>query len=163
MAGEAQGEVRVATRKKAGKSAAKKARRSNAVDFNHAMIYTTRLSRALEFYRDALGFQVVEDYPGVYVRLKSPGGRTTIALHVVEEGKKLDTRTEGLRLYFEVQKLDVFCRALKKRGVTLDQAPKDMPWGWRHSYLRDPDGHEISLYWAGKARFRRTVMRGEED
>ena len=28
--------------------------------------------------------------------------------------------------------------------------PKDMPWGWRHAYLNDPDGHEISLYWAEK-------------
>jgi hypothetical protein len=25
-----------------------------------------------------------------------------------------------------------------------------MPWGWRHAYLNDPDGHEISLYWAGE-------------
>jgi hypothetical protein len=36
-----------------------------------------------------------------------------------------------------------------------------MPWGWRHAYLRDPDGHEVSLYWAGKARFKKTVMRDE--
>jgi len=30
------------------------------------------------------------------------------------------------------------------------------------AYLRDLDGHEISLYWAGKARLRRTVMRDGE-
>jgi len=34
-----------------------------------------------------------------------------------------------------------------------------MPWGWRHAYLNDPDGHEISLYWAGENRMRKTVMR----
>ena len=105
------------------------------LEFNHAMIYTTRLPHALEFYRDALGFQVVDEYPGAYARMKSPGGGTTIALHVMEEGKELDTKKEGLRL---------------------------MPWGWKHAYLRDPDGHEISLYWAGRARLHRTVMRDED-
>jgi catechol 2,3-dioxygenase-like lactoylglutathione lyase family enzyme len=152
----------VATKKKARKAAVRKSHKSGAIEFNHAMIYTAGLTRALNFYRDALGFQVVDDYPGAYARMKSPGGGTTIALHVLEEGKSLDPDKEGLRLYFEVEGLDAFCEALKKRGVALDQMPKDMPWGWRHAYLRDPDGHEISLYWAGKARLRRTVMRDEE-
>jgi hypothetical protein len=31
-----------------------------------------------------------------------------------------------------------------------------MPWGWRHAYLDDPDGHEVSLYWAGRKRFQKT-------
>jgi len=153
----------VASRKQAKKSAAKRAGKSGAVEFNHAMIYTAKLASALKFYRDVLGFQVVDDYPGAYARLKSPSGKTTIALHVLEEGKTLDTEKEGLRLYFEVEGLDAFCKALTKRGVAFDQLPKDMPWGWRHAYLRDPDGHEISLYWAGKARLQRTVMRDEEE
>ena len=150
------------TIKNARKTAAKKARKKGVVEFNHAMIYTTKLAPALKFYGDVLGFEVVDDYPGAYARMKSPGGSTTIALHVLEEGKKLDTKKEGVRLYFEVEELDAFCDALKNRGVTLDQMPKEMPWGWRHAYLRDPDGHEISLYWAGKARVQRTVMRDEE-
>ena len=37
-------------------------------------------------------------------------------------------------------------------GVELDQKPADMPWGWRHAYLRDPDGHRLSLYRAGADR-----------
>jgi catechol 2,3-dioxygenase-like lactoylglutathione lyase family enzyme len=123
------------------------------------MIYTTRLPEALGFYRDALGFRVVDMYPGAYARLTSPAGGTTIALHVVDDGQVMEARTEGLRLYFEVQGLDSFCDALARRGVTIDKMPEDMPWGWRHAYLRDPDGHEISLYWAGKARFAKTVIR----
>jgi hypothetical protein len=31
--------------------------------------------------------------------------------------------------------------------------------GWRHAYLNDPDAHEISLYWAGENRMKKTVMR----
>jgi hypothetical protein len=30
-----------------------------------------------------------------------------------------------------------------------------MPWGWKHAYLDDPDGHELSLYWAGKKRLQK--------
>jgi hydroxymethylpyrimidine/phosphomethylpyrimidine kinase len=73
----------------------------------------------------------------------------------------MNASTEGVRLYFEVKALDALCNALEKRGVKFDQMPRDMPWGWRHAYLHDPDGHEVSLYWAGTARFARTVMRRE--
>ena len=37
--------------------------------------------------------------------------------------------------------------------------PRMMPWGWRHAYLNDPDGHEISIYWAGEMRMEKTVMK----
>src|SRR5262245_2144278 len=141
-----------------GQSASSK-RRGPAIVFNHAMIYTTRLGRALAFYRDALGFRVVDEYPGAYARMRSPRGDTTIALHVLDRGQKMKAATEGLRLYFEVRDLDPFCRWLARKGVKFRQMPRDMPWGWRHAYLRDPDGHEISLYRAGRARLRKTVMR----
>ena len=142
-------------------SAARK-RNASALEFNHAMIYTNGLARALTFYRDVLGFEVIDSFPGAYARLKSPGGATTIALHTVEAGRApMDASCEGIRLYFEVEALVPFCRALEKKGVKFDQLPKDMPWGWKHAYLRDPDGHEISLYWAGKARFRKTVVGNE--
>jgi hypothetical protein len=34
-----------------------------------------------------------------------------------------------------------------------------MPWDWRHAYVNDPDGHEISLYWAGEHRMKKSVMK----
>jgi hydroxymethylpyrimidine/phosphomethylpyrimidine kinase len=142
------------------KAATRKTRvRSAAVTFNHAMIYTSRLPESLQFYRDVLGFKVIDAYPGAYARMKSPSGTTTIALHALDSGQQMDAKTEGLRLYFEVKGLDALCESLEKKGVRFDQLPKDMPWGWRHAYLHDPDGHEISLYWAGKARFGKTVTR----
>ncbi len=125
------------------------------------MIYTSSIERSLPFYQDVLGFKLVDSFPGAYARLKSPGGGTTIALHVLDEGMELNPKTEGMRLYFEVKGLDDFCRTLEAKGVALDQPPKDMPWGWRHAYLKDPDGHEVSLYWAGDARLRKTTMRDE--
>jgi catechol 2,3-dioxygenase-like lactoylglutathione lyase family enzyme len=152
----------VATARKATKKKTGTTRKPGvALEFNHAMIYTTELPRALEFYRDLLRFEVVDAYPGAYARLKSPGGGTTIALHLVDSGQTMNAETEGIRLYFEVKGLDAFCRALEKKGVKFSQMPKDMPWGWKHAYLRDPDGHEISLYWAGRARIRKTAVSVE--
>jgi catechol 2,3-dioxygenase-like lactoylglutathione lyase family enzyme len=138
-----------------------RSRAADGVEFNHAMIYTANYRRALRFYRDLLGFELVDEYPGAYGRLRSPRGRTTIALHVLDRGQRMDPGREGLRLYLEVRGLDAFCRGLAARGVKFRQMPEDMPWGWRHAYLRDPDGHELSLYWAGPGRFRKTSIRGD--
>ena len=130
------------------------------LSFNHAMVYVRNLDRALRFYRDRLGFQVIEvfrskGWPG-YARLRSPGGRTTLALHGFDKG--MDTRpSHSIRLYFEVRNLDQFCRRLAAAGVRFKLKPKLMPWGWRHAYLNDPDGHEVSLYWAGEKRLRASL------
>ena len=129
--------------------------------FNHAMIYVKDVSRALGFYRDLLGFKLIEDfrYDGVpvYARLSAPGGDGTIALHQAGPGASLVS--EGVRLYFEVRDLDDFCRKLVRKGFYITQMPRQMEWGWRHAYLNDPDGHEISLYWAGEMRWKKSVMQ----
>lgn len=125
------------------------------------MIYAKDVERALSFYRDLLGFKLIEDFrhegKSIYARLRAPGGDGTIALHLAGSGASLVS--EGVRLYFEVRDLDDFCRSLQKRGFYINQLPRMMPWGWRHAYLNDPDGHEISLYWAGENRMKKTIMQ----
>jgi catechol 2,3-dioxygenase-like lactoylglutathione lyase family enzyme len=125
------------------------------MDLNHVMVYTRDVQRSLDFYATALGLTVIESIPqGGYARLKLPSGSATLALHAVEPGNAADA--PGIRLYFEVPNLDAFCAELESRGVALKQKPADMPWGWRHAYIDDPDGHEISLYSAGEKRLRPT-------
>ena len=135
------------------------------LNFNHAMIYMKDVQRGLEFYRDWLGFKLIEDfrYEGhtVYARMVAPGGDGTIALHQAAPGASV--ASEGVRLYFEIRELDEFCRKLQKRGFYLTQLPTMMPWGWRHAYLNDPEGHEISLYWAGENRMKKTVMKAARE
>lgn len=127
------------------------------LDFNHAMIYSRDVSRALGFYRDLLGFTVLEEFRAgkkvVYARLKVSGGTATIALHQLAPGEPLGTL--GVRLYFEVRTLEKFCKKLEAAGAKFSKPPAVMPWGWKHAYLDDPDGHEISLYWAGSKRLRK--------
>lgn len=131
------------------------------LSFNHAMIYVKDVSRSLGFYRDMLGFKLIEDFKfenqPVYARLRAPGGDGTIALHMAGPGASMVS--DGVRLYFEVGDVDDFCQKLQKKGFYINQMPRMMPWGWRHVYLNDPDGHEISLYWAGEKRMQKTVMQ----
>ena len=133
--------------------------------FNHAMIYCKDVERGVRFYRDLMGFKLIEDFryegTAVYARLHAPGGDGTIALHQAGPGASL--ASEGVRLYFEVRDLDEFCRKLIQKGFYITQMPRMMPWGWRHAYLNDPDGHEISLYWAGENRMKKTVMQAARD
>ncbi len=126
-----------------------------AVEFNHALIYTRDLERAVGFYAGLLGFETIEMQAPSYARLRSPKGNQTIGLHAVRDGQAVEPKTEGIRLYFEVRDLDAFCEELASRGVRFTQMPKDMEWGWRHAYLTDPDGRELSLYWAGDQRLRK--------
>ena len=133
--------------------------------FNHAMIYVKDVVRALRFYHDLMGFKLIEDfrYEGspVYARLRAPGGDGTIALHLAGPGVPL--ASDGVRLYFEIRDLDGFCRRLQQKGFYITQMPRMMPWGWRHAYLNDPDGHEISVYWAGENRMQKTVMKAARE
>jgi len=154
-----------ATKKKPpGSAIAKAARATDIADklsFNHAMIYLKDVTRGVDFYRDWLGFKLIEDYrhegTSVYARLRAPGGDGTIALH--QAGPGASVASDGVRLYFEVANLDDFCQKLRRRGFVFTQQPQIMPWGWRHAYLNDPEGHEISLYWAGELRMKKTVMK----
>jgi len=133
--------------------------------FNHAMIYAKDVSRSLGFYRDLLGFKVVDEFQHdgilLYARLRAPGGDGTIALHLASPGSSITS--DGVRLYFEIRDVDGFCRKLQAKGLYIPQTPRMMPWGWRHVYINDPDGHEISLYWAGEMRMQKTVMQAAKD
>jgi catechol 2,3-dioxygenase-like lactoylglutathione lyase family enzyme len=119
------------------------------------MVYSRDLGVALRFYRDRLGFRVIEEMKhrgrSIYARLQAPRGDGTLALHAIEPGKALPSE-DAIRLYFEVRELDRFCEHLQAAGLRFSQPPTLMPWGWKHAYLDDPDGHEVSLYWAGKKR-----------
>ena len=131
-----------------------------ALNFNHAMIYSRDVSRALGFYRDLLGFTLLEEFRAgdrvVYARLKVSAGGATIALHLLAPGESL--HTGGVRLYFEVRDLEKFCEGLESAGATFSKPPAMMPRGWKHAYLNDPDGHEVSLYRAGSKRLKKAKL-----
>jgi catechol 2,3-dioxygenase-like lactoylglutathione lyase family enzyme len=154
------GSASTANKKPAAKTGAPR------LEFNHAMIYAREVARSIDFYRGRLGFKLIEDFrhegQPVYARLQAPAGEGTIAIHQAPPGAP-PPQNEGVRLYFEIETLDEFCQKLQRAGIYFTQPPRMMPWGWRHAYLDDPDGHEISLYWAGANRMMKTVMQAAKE
>lgn len=122
------------------------------VELNHVLIYVSDVKKSLKFYQSLLGFEIIEEMDG-YARLCTKSKTTTIGLHEIEKDKEYDEIKTLIRLYFEVLNLDEFYHELISKGIKFIQEPRDMPWGWRHAYLKDPDGYEISLYYAGEKRF----------
>lgn len=122
---------------------------------NHILIYVQDLQRSIHFYRDLLGLKMIEEIEG-YARLRLQVGDTTIGLHTLTEEVPSLPSSEGMRLYFEVESLDQLCSRLQSEGVKFDKLPEDMPWGWRHAYLKDPDSHLISFFWAGEKRLQKS-------
>ncbi len=120
---------------------------------NHVLLYVTDVQQGLEFYEGKLGFRRVEVGLPDYARVRAPEGDATIGLHRVSSQPR-PPWNEGVRLYLELDDLDEVCRELAKREVEFEQMPEDMPWGWRHAYLRDPEGHLLSLYRAGERRLQ---------
>jgi catechol 2,3-dioxygenase-like lactoylglutathione lyase family enzyme len=127
-------------------------RRGSDLAFNHAMIYAADVARSLAFY-ESLGFETLETQLPYYARLAT-GGNSSIALHGLEPGQT--AAADGIRLYFETPKLAAVHKRLAQAGVAFSKPPEKQPWGWTHAYLHDPDGHEISLYWAGAQRLKKT-------
>jgi catechol 2,3-dioxygenase-like lactoylglutathione lyase family enzyme len=124
------------------------------IEFNHITIYVKNVEKSLHFYQKLLQFRLIKKYAKDYARLQSPKGKTTIALHKVRSSNKKN-KTKDIVLYFETKNLESLCQKLARKGVRFSQMPKLMPWGWKHAYLKDPDGHELSLYWAGSKRFEK--------
>src|SRR5262249_30018983 len=124
------------------------------VRLNHILLWVTDVARSLEFYEGKLRFVRIEADEG-YARLRAPEGEATLGLHEASETAP-PPWNDGVGLYIEVDDVDTLCRRLAEQGVSFDQEPEDMAWGWRHAYLRDPDGHRLSIYHAGEKRFQPT-------
>jgi catechol 2,3-dioxygenase-like lactoylglutathione lyase family enzyme len=107
--------------------------------FNHAMVYSRDVAAAVHFYANVLGLKLLEEFKA--------GDRTA--------GPGEEVRTGGVRLYFEIKDLEKFCKRLADSDVKFSKRPALMPGGWKHAYLDDPDGHEVSLYWAGRKRLQK--------
>ena len=116
------------------------------------MLYVKDLGRSVAFYRDALGFEPEgfwddetreygpEPQAGTsYGTLRS--GPVKVALHTLDE----EIKSGGLVVHLEVDDVDAYRARVKDAGHEASE-PQDMPWGWRMSFLKDPDGHCFGLY-----------------
>ena len=59
---------------------------------------------------------------------------------------------DGIYVYFECDNLDDKVNELKEQGIEFDLEPTDQSWLWREARLRDLDGNQLVLFYAGTNR-----------
>jgi catechol 2,3-dioxygenase-like lactoylglutathione lyase family enzyme len=117
-------------------------------------LWVKDLDQSIAFYRDHLGFEVVEIDPGHNAFLKS-GDFLLVLFNPQSPNTPLANeymaRTGGPRgdvyhVAFEVdpEKLDGFAAAVRERGVTV-RGPVEFGTGRRSYFLEDQDEHTIEL------------------
>ena len=101
----------------------------------------------MRFYQ-MLGLKPIVLAKPRYVRFTLPSGDETLSLEVTGEAAT-ESRAQ---IYLECSDLDTLCEQLKEKGAEFEQDPTDMTYLWREARLRDPDGHQIRLYFAENNR-----------
>jgi catechol 2,3-dioxygenase-like lactoylglutathione lyase family enzyme len=115
-------------------------------------VFVDDLDRAIEFYRDKLGFLVAEDVPfGTqrWVTLRAPGDETvtlTLKLAEAEADRKLIGKQGGSQPFLGLATDDCMAdyRSMKSAGVKFLGEPQVQPYG-TGVMLEDPYGNKIYL------------------
>ncbi len=117
------------------------------MNLNQVTISSLDVMKSIVFYK-TLGLKVIVDALPRYVRFECPNGDSTFSIHSVEALPN----DNKITLYFEVEKLTKTVSELKQKGVTFNTEILEQPWLWNEAHLKDPDGHHIIIYHAGKNR-----------
>jgi uncharacterized glyoxalase superfamily protein PhnB len=149
-----------ATKKAASKSRpVKKAKPSKAKGKSKSGSLTLRdtspgitandLEKSLAWYRDVVGFAIDERWEedGKLMGVSLKAGDVIFMIGQDDWKKGRDRKKgEGFRLYCRTtQDIDALAAKIVAKGGTLDQEPKDQPWGTRELALVDPDGFKITI------------------
>jgi catechol 2,3-dioxygenase-like lactoylglutathione lyase family enzyme len=105
------------------------------------LLVVSDLARSVAFYRDLLGFQVVESRPQGVI-LSYGGARVVLRPHA----GLLRVDRRAVYVYVEVPDIHAAYRDLQAKGVQFDQKPRELD-RFRSSWarFRDPDGHGLAL------------------
>lgn len=117
------------------------------MNLNQITVPSLDLTKSIPFY-EKLGLQLIVKALPHYARFVCPDGNATFSLHQVE---KLPTG-DGISVYFECENLDDYVSLLIQKGITFDEMPSDRNWLWREARLKDVDGNQLILYFAGENR-----------
>lgn len=116
------------------------------MNLNQVTVPSSNIPRTIEFYQ-TLGLKLIVESDH-YARFECPNGLSTFSVHLTEE---LPTGA-GISVYFECENLDEKVDKLIQKGFVFDVLPTDQSWLWREAYLKDPDGNQLILFFAGENR-----------
>ena len=112
---------------------------------------------SVRFYRDVLGFEIVETSPRDgdqfdwgWLRLNDADVMLNTAYEQPDRPATPDpARVAAHRdtaLYFECPDVDATYRHLRAQGVAVEE-PKVAPYGMKQLYVEDPDGYVLCFQW----------------
>ena len=116
---------------------------------SHVCIVTDDLNRLSRFYQKVLKIEP-RVFRGEYVEFPTPGA--TLSLYRLASHEELAPGTmeaalnHSVELEFEVADVDAEYVRLKKEQIDWVMPPRDLPWGYRSFYFRDPDGNLLNFY-----------------
>jgi len=140
------------------KSAPAKAKPKSSLSLNDTSpgITANDLEKSIAWYRDVVGFAIDErwEQDGKLMGVSLQAGDVTFMVGQDDWKKGRDRKKgEGFRLYCTTnQDIDKLAARIVAKGGTLDQEPKDQPWGTRELALVDPDGFKITIAKVTKKR-----------
>jgi catechol 2,3-dioxygenase-like lactoylglutathione lyase family enzyme len=122
-----------------------------------ALLQVFDMPTSVRFYRDVLGFEVVQTSPREgdqfdwgLLRL----GNADVMLNTAYEQEFRPPQPDGTRvaahgdtcLYFGAPDVDAVYEHLRAHGIDVRE-PKVAPYGMKQLYLHDPDGYALCFQW----------------
>jgi catechol 2,3-dioxygenase-like lactoylglutathione lyase family enzyme len=117
------------------------------MNLNQITVPSLDLTISIPFYQK-LGLKLIVHALPHYARFECPDGISTFSIHQTTTLPK----GEGIYVYFECDDLDEYVNKLIEKGIVFEQLPTDQSWLWREARLKDPDGNQLILYFAGENR-----------
>ncbi len=114
------------------------------MNLNQVTVPSLNVARSISFY-EKLGLRLIVKALPHYARFECKEGDATFSIHQVEKLPNGD----GIYVYFETKHLDNEVERLKGEGIYFNQLPTNQSWLWKEARLKDPDGNQIILYYAG--------------
>jgi catechol 2,3-dioxygenase-like lactoylglutathione lyase family enzyme len=116
------------------------------------------MATSVRFYRDVLGFEVVQTSPRNgdqfdwgWLRLND----ADIMLNTAYEQEYRPAQPDATRvaahsdtcLYFSCPDVDTAYQHLRAHGINVEE-PKVAPYGMKQLYVKDPDGYNLCFQWS---------------
>jgi catechol 2,3-dioxygenase-like lactoylglutathione lyase family enzyme len=118
------------------------------LNLNQITIPVFDVEQSIQFY-EILGLKLIVKSLPHYARFECPDGDATFSLHKVE---KLSSSENSIWIYFEVKELYLFVNQLMQQKIEIEEMPNEKSWLWQEARLKDPDGNQLILYYAGDNR-----------
>jgi len=116
------------------------------LNLNQITVAVKDVEKSIEFYQK-LGLNLIVKSLPKYARFECLNGEATFSLY--QSDGNINTSTW---IYFETQTLDKDVKKLLDLGIEFETFPTDQSWLWREARLKDLDGNQLILYFAGNNR-----------